>query len=459
MPIINCANKFQQATTIVDLIAPNTVYGGSLPSPFIAKYYKFDLAFNQTVFFTLDIVPHTTAPINVVFTLYRKETNGDYTNLGASLSNLGHNNFSYSAQQDSYYICITTDFSVDYTLVGSFTVFNSIVNMQAEANHGSTGAATIKPKVAFCNSVVIYEIIDGVLPPGLTFGGGGYIYGTPTELDCVSDENTPPSYALSQADDDGATRSLTVDFPFTVRAKLQEEHSTFADRSFKICVHNNWSDDEAYFLGQRDNWIHDIKVEEGNEAWALIPDIEHPTPMLKLESDCPDMEPLPTPPVLLTEMEINELCPNVLILPEFQNDPLVPIIPPEACEPCKEPDDETAFEFQEIESICPIKTGSKESLIIFQEIPMTMCEEDKDKDEIETVELQTNEINQIKIVDDMPQLCYLVILDDMKNKKNCNGRPPCTTYQRDLASMVPIKKVPKILKSLCEEQNDNATGT
>ena len=266
---VNCVDKFNNTNTVIREIVPDTPYSGLISSAFTGQYFEFTLHSNQTIFFNLKINPNTNAAINVEFTLYKKDSNGVFTDLGTSISTLGNNSFTYSGSEEHYYICVTSDFSVDIILEAQFTVFEPVAILSADSYHGHyVDPFDFAKPIAFCDSPVFFELLSGELPKGLTFTSSGIIEGYPEELDCTSNTETP-SFSLHTTENE-VVKPVSVDYPITIRAALVDDTDTFTDREFKICVVNNWTTDKDWFVSFESVWEQDVEVIEGQESWRPV---------------------------------------------------------------------------------------------------------------------------------------------------------------------------------------------
>lgn len=404
--MINCIQKFDDPNTVISFLQADELYTGTIANQFGGAFFKFEMVENETIFFTLRIKPNTTQPINVRFTLYRKEGE-NYIPLGTSINDEFYNTFDYDAIPAEYYICITTDYSVDYELEADFTDYPFILI----ANCDAYGGEYIPPiefarPTAVCDSPIFYQLIKGTLPRGLEFSSDGLIYGVPKEQDCEPvAKDMPPSFTWWEENENGDRESTSLDHHITVRAALVEAPETYADRDFIICVRNNWDQDRDHFMGLRESW----------ETPVYIREVDQPT--LELTVEKPEIEPLCKPcetdePRQATLQELQELAKQVQINDEFKG--LVSINNDGLCEVCDEPTDvvDTLTEIDEICEPCPEPTVVKG----LQLLPDSLCPCPDEEVEPEPVE---------QYVLGIPKLCYPSLLREMINEKVCDDRPGC----------------------------------
>lgn len=438
--MIDCVNKFNEEGTEIRFLQSDTEYTGTIASQFDGAFFKFEMIENETIFFTLRLQPNTVQPINVAFTLYRKDGE-TFTNLGTSTSDEFYNSFTYAATPAEYYICITTDWSINYTLEADFTDYPFVLIAECDAYAGEYMPPTeFARRESVCDSPVFYEIIEGTLPAGLEFGADGVIYGVPQEQDCEpAAANMPPSFTWWEEDENKARKSYGVEHRIVVRAALVDSPETHDDREFFICVHNNWDFDRDHFLGLKDQWEREVFVEPEN-APKMDVNPPEPEPELELVSDCP---PCPKPiPKQATLQELKELAKMVEIKDEYSG--LVKINDDGLCEVCEEPEEEsTTFKIEQITlehcEPCP------EPIVVegLQSLPETLCPV-----KVEQVQVETER----NLVPGIPELCYPELLKSMMGEKVCSERGWCPA-----TPIYPPAKDPKkkdTLQSQCQPCED-----
>lgn len=430
--MINCVDKFNNPSTVIRFLQANVPLSGTITGQFDGAFFKFEMTENETIFFTLTIQPNTVQAINVQFTLYRKD--GEiFTNLGTSQNDDFNNNFDYAATPAEYYICITTDHSIDYTLNADFTDFPFVLIADCDAYGGE-----YIPPVEFarpesvCDSPVFYKIIEGTLPTGLEFSADGVITGVPVEQDCEpAAKDMPPSFTWWEENDDGVRESTGVDHRIVVRAALVDAPETFADREFFVCVRNNWDQDRDHFMGLKDEWETEVFIRSEDQ-----PTLELTTEEPVVEPVCP-VCPEPEVPQQASLEELKELAKMVQINEEFQG--LVEINNEGLCVVCPEPEEQTGLiqlETIELEYCEPCP----EPIVIegLQDLPLSMCP--CPVDEVEPVPVQ-------EYVPGVPVICYPELLQGMIDEKVCDDRPVC----KPVVEIYPPPVLPdQSLKSTCE---------
>jgi hypothetical protein len=270
---INCVNEFDNPANEVISLQPNTDYIGTVASAFEGDYYKFEMFENETMTFNVAPRPNTPSPINMELTLYRKD-GAAYTELGTSFITQNINQFIYDGVPGEYYFCLTTDYDIDYTLSVEFTDYPFSVLGEFIGGFGSTlEEFEFAKKATSCDSPVFYTLESGELPVGMELLANGTVQGIPLEQDCYCTEDEPPTFTWYEEDEEtGLMKPITKDYVFTVRAALLDAPATFSDRTFKICVHNNWSADRDNFIEQSANFVHvEYVVDTGEPIGPDIP--------------------------------------------------------------------------------------------------------------------------------------------------------------------------------------------
>lgn len=438
---INCISSFDNPATTIRQLQSEVEFSGSILNQFSGAFFKFELLEFETIFFNLAIQPNTINGINVAFTLYRKD-GSTFTNLGTSISDEFNNNFEYSATPGEYYICITTDFSISYILDAIFTDFPfvSIANGVARGGEYMPPFEFAQP-TSFCDSPVFYQIIEGALPNGLTLETDGVISGIPTEQDCEEfATDQPPSFTWFEDDESTEVRKSTgLNYRVVIRAALIDAPSTFADREFFICVHNNWDLDRESFRDSIPNLETPVFEVKGEESWFDV-EAAAPTPISHISELPKTLCPIKVNTVdSLTLTEIQELTKQVYIAPEYND--LVFINSDGICEVCEIPDTTTEFTIESIDisycDPCPENVFISE----LQVIPESMCPIC-----IETIDIADPVDNYVPGIS---QICYPDLLNRMMNNKVCVTRHTCDP---SVAIYKDSRKVaPNILpKTMCE---------
>lgn len=232
-------------------------------NPSVVTPLSFNLLSNQV--FSINAQSSTTVQFNFVFNPVGNISTFNITVTlfqvvgGAALS-LGSvnfvdliGNFSKDLDAGDYFVCIKSNQSFSGTLVALFSGFVPAGRFSPEMFHGtemSVQMENIRIPSA-CSEPLYYEILEGVLPPGLLMTGLGRIYGVLPNLDCLPDrEEFSPGQNWYYTDNAGMAQPWGRTWRFKVRVRLDGFDDVYDDGWFCIRVHNNWSLDRDNFLKQ-----------------------------------------------------------------------------------------------------------------------------------------------------------------------------------------------------------------
>lgn len=225
--------------------------------------YSYTMIENETITFTVNINQVGSLP-NATLKLYRIEGN-NIISLGVSYLRNAGNTFIYDGIIGDYFFCLESLYSATYDVSASFTDYTGITFINMIGNTGEYSDSTfpeVIPKP--CTNEVAYKLINGTLPTGLKFESSGIISGNAGEQDCDSRSDEAPSWNWKRVDqNDGSFHPTYKEYPFQVRAYLLEYPFVWADKWFKICVHNNWNLDPADILNlsRTEYTVHENEVE------------------------------------------------------------------------------------------------------------------------------------------------------------------------------------------------------
>lgn len=440
---INCELAF--TTNNVTRIVPSSIYNGSIQNQFVGAFFKFDIIGFETVFFELRLQPNTTNAINVEFKLFRRigET---FLNLGASISDDFVNTFEYSAEPGEYFICITSFHSINFSLISDFTDVSFPILGEMNAYSGEETFEFEFARETFdCNSPVFYQIIEGELPTGLTLRSDGIISGVPIEQDCEEyNKNEPPSFTWFKETVEGNSESTSRDYKVIIRAALIDSPSTYDDREFLICVHNNWNNDKESFQNSTSNFEQDVFEIEGKESWFDVKPIE-PSPTqgldILIDDKCNPCNIEHNENITLEE--IKQLCENIPIqinnefnnLIELDNDGLCVV------KPNIENDD-----FNLVEKIDEVCTPCEEPIIseiLLDKIPNSLCK-------IEEIVLESKK--ESPFTKGIANICYPELLNRMFNDKVCDDYHSCDS-KTPIYKQIDDENGDILPKTLCNKDN------
>ena len=338
---------------------------GVTANPFSPQFYNFELFNADIILFNMNGI-NGGGTIDLEFGLYQK-IGGTFTQVALSTINTPTVQLQYSGQIAEFVIHIVTNspstsYNLSYDLAGGL----STPLASTEIESGSEISITLTRDQSFgCEQPVGYKIIDGVLPDGLTMETNGFITGTPTELDCQADMNGEASFSFFKQQDDGSWIATTRDYPITVRASLIKPNGDLDDdatddRSFLICVQNNWDSDKAAWRIQQPDFEKEVfTLEQPYLAFPPVAD-SVPEPDIKVDTlpqTMCDLTTLPPETLELFDIVDNNLIPKGLEVPGY--DLSAKLL--SQCMPCPEPD--TEIKLQTIpSSMCSIKNATVEDV-------------------------------------------------------------------------------------------------
>lgn len=197
---------------------------------------------DQSIFVNLNVVGNYQF-VAINLTIYKKDTMQIFGNMTINSHSA---NSSFTIQSGEYYICIRSQLlSYDIAFSARFIRYSTIATLLPSSTYGweSTTEITL-PRIDYvCNQPLIYEIIDGALPIGLTMLPNGYIYGDLPMLD-VDEFNAdlPPSNTwYEKIHDNEYVTTWGRAYRFKVRVYLKYEPSKFDEEWMYISIVNDFN--------------------------------------------------------------------------------------------------------------------------------------------------------------------------------------------------------------------------
>jgi hypothetical protein len=246
------------------------------------QLFVFEIIDFQTADFEINLVPlFPPTSVGVVVTFYQLEEDDTFINLGSALITELSMNFQKDFSAGTYFVCISSQtFSYGGTFQGNFTTYPITVKFSPTAETGGLAVCdlTVPQPDRECSIPLIYEIVDGELPEGLTMTVNGNIEGILPNLDCIeyTDDLSPSQGWYFEFGNQWEPWGLQWRFKVKLWAEGFEENGV--EQWFCIRVHNNWSWDKDHFT---DNEPYSKTVR------AKIQDEQIGTP---IESICPPCE-------------------------------------------------------------------------------------------------------------------------------------------------------------------------
>lgn len=187
------------------------------------------------------------------------------------------------------------------TLIGYFTPYSVTAIMVPRAYAGEVNES-FDLEFFFerkkCTIPLEFEIIDGEIPPGLTFDSWGRIFGVLPNMDCVEYNKyiSPSQNWYSEHPLDETWHPWGRQWRFLVRVWISTRPDVTDERWFCVRIKNNWSWDRDSF----DAHLDDDTPFETEEPYVV------------------EIEPIPTPNLCCEELEPLEFIPEPISTPDLQ---------------------------------------------------------------------------------------------------------------------------------------------
>lgn len=199
------------------------------------RVFSFSLETSLTVYVKLTFNASTTPLKNVAVTLLN--ANKDIITTTTFKETSG---FQTTLQRGEYYICLRTLIgSYALTLNMSTLIYRSDITIPMVAASGTQSSFSLKvlkPRVK-CTQPMKFEIIDGSLPPGLTFNEAGLVSGTVPVIDTLGLLKIPSANLMVPLENE--TLALSLQWYFTVKVSLLSNPSRFDTKRFCLQLYNN----------------------------------------------------------------------------------------------------------------------------------------------------------------------------------------------------------------------------
>lgn len=235
-----CLNSFSSGQTFIELSSKVTYTENISPEKNAVFILSNELP--QSVFFNI-VSSGTGNTVAISLTIYNMETLAIFGTMNITNRNV---NTSFTISEGRYYVCIRPLVgSYEIKLTPSFISYsnNAILSATSYIGYHSSGKIEIEKKPSFCNRPLKYELIDGILPPGLKLLDNGIVVGTLPMLDdddYNKDLPTSSSWYHKISDSEYIT-SWGRAYRFKARLSLQDDDSKTDEEWFYISVVNNFS--------------------------------------------------------------------------------------------------------------------------------------------------------------------------------------------------------------------------
>jgi hypothetical protein len=185
----------------------------------------------------------------ITLTIYNKLNLSIVGSLNITQNNI---NTSFSIAAGSYYVCIRSLLlSYDIQLTPTFISYSNVARLFPYSYFGYSASTTLTVPVpsSTCNKPLLYQIIEGSLPPGLVMLQNGYIYGYLPLLDCdnVNNGNLPTSNTwYHKISDDEYVTNWGRAYRFRIRLTLTDDYTKEDIKWYYIYVVNDFSKNLAF---------------------------------------------------------------------------------------------------------------------------------------------------------------------------------------------------------------------
>ena len=208
----------------------------------INALYLLSNELDQSVFFNVRLIG-TSPNISYTITIYNATT---LVSIGSMVVTSITANSSFNIKAGQYYVCIRSQL-LPYTveLTPKFISYNNTIIFSPRSQYGfsSTSTLTVSRPVGICNRRLLYTIIEGKLPTGLTMLENGYIAGSLPILDVDEyNKDLPPSNTwYHKLGDDEYITNWGRAYRFKVHLTLYDDRTKEDVAWFYISIINDYS--------------------------------------------------------------------------------------------------------------------------------------------------------------------------------------------------------------------------
>ena len=205
--------------------------------------YLLSNELDQSVFFNIRVLG-TTSNISFTLTIYNETTLAQFGSLAVTQNSVST---SFNIKAGRYYVCIRSQvLSYNVELIPTFISYNRTTIFQPKCYMGATSITNeikMSKPVGICTRRLLYTIIEGALPRGLTMLDNGYISGYLPILDTDeynSELPTSNTWYHKVCDDEYITNWGRA-YRFKVHLTLFDDRTKEDIRWFYITIVNDYS--------------------------------------------------------------------------------------------------------------------------------------------------------------------------------------------------------------------------
>lgn len=237
-----CLTSINTATDQMVELSSDVVYTSTINQTFNAVYILSN-ELDQSVFFNIRVLG-ATSNISFTLTVYNDTTLAQFGNLTINQSSV---NTSFNIKAGRYYVCIRSQvLPYNVELTPKFISYNKVATLQPRCYMGSTSICedikTSRP-AGLCTRRLVFTLVEGALPTGLTMLENGFITGFLPILDTDEyNKDLPPSNTwYHKVNDDEYVTNWGRAYRFKVHLTLYDDRTTEDVRWFYISIINDYS--------------------------------------------------------------------------------------------------------------------------------------------------------------------------------------------------------------------------
>lgn len=307
-------------------LSPLVVYPIANLSVSANSLFRLETSKQETIKITTSLTPSGgSGEMLVYLSMFRIPSSGSPISLGTSLITEQTQSFQKDVGIGTYVICLKTNTN-NYNggILVEFSGFQVYAKLSADFYTGeqTSNPALIQDKFSIqCPEPILFEVIDGELPPGLEMTLYGKIKGIPPNQDCVeSNSDLSPSVNwFGEYDGTGNWYPWGRPYRFLVRISLLSFPDVEKLQWFCIRVYNDWSIDRDNFMKlipMEVVYEVDNPIEQNKEnvilPFSLCPEPEQPVARPRF------IDSLPTMCECITQVPSKQEAFSILPGPEIQ---------------------------------------------------------------------------------------------------------------------------------------------
>lgn len=207
--------------------------------------FSINLLNNQSVFFSTNYEISGTQSYSLSLTIYNK--------LNQTVGNIKIiqqlTNFSIDLLEGDYVICVRALIGT-YTgsIMAKFIGYSRTVQLEPKLEYGAECSfnLTIPKRETLCKQPLVYELVEGELPPNIKLLSSGQLIGKLPIIDCLPEhKDLPPSsnmyYDSGEGDTESSIQSWERHYRFKAKVYLKNNPDKYAYEQYCISLVPDWS--------------------------------------------------------------------------------------------------------------------------------------------------------------------------------------------------------------------------